>query len=568
MHQDILKQIRRRFPWVPVFIFTNETSESEKNKILQFGGARDFLRKDLDEMEIQRQLKVFQQLALDQNRIELMKSLLAGQANGFNLELSPPRRAGDTLTIAINNVRPSFTPRSDDLGLYTQKRSTVRLADVQGIAQIRTQVVEIIDIVKNSKSYFSLGATLPKGLLLYGPPGTGKTMLAEAIAYETGAPFLHTSSAVLATRYAQFGDTALKAFFDQARRNAPCLVFIDEIDGIGQKRTGLDQSTLLHSLLTGIDSIPSHDQVLFVAATNRPEILDPALTRPGRFDRNFAMEPPSVTGREAILRALLASYDATDLDVTRIAQLTSGFTGAQLANLLNESALAAKRLQLAAITPEIVEQTIDFIRFGPEAQPLSSREDRLRVAAHELGHGILTLVFQTDKLHRVSIINRADILGISETLPEERAGQRNRLYWLNKIAVCLGGRVAEQLLDGEMEGQAPGAESDFEKATRIAKRMVCQWGMAPNLKGCLAISTSSYLGDDFETRLFSSEHMAQQIDEAVQQLLQQGEALAVEVLGRYRERLRDWAGLLLDHEEISGEWLAKLVTEEDSGVSG
>ncbi len=564
MHPNILQQIRRRFPSIPVFIFSDEASEDDRNRVLQSGGARDFLRKDLDEVEIQRQLRIFEQLAVDQNRITFLKSSLAGQANGLSFDVSGPQRTNDSLQLAITNIHPVYTPRTDDLGLHSQKRVSVQLSHVQGIEGIRPQIEELVEIFKHPHAYLALGASLPKGILLYGPPGTGKTMLAQAIAYETALPFLYSSSGVLASRYAEYGDRALVSFFAQARRNAPCVVFIDEIDGIGQIRTGFTSSTLLQSILTGLDGIRHHEQILFIAATNRPEILDPALTRAGRFDRKFALESPSTSGREAILRKLLDSYETANLDVPRIARLTFGFTGAQLVNLLNESAITSRRKGLDTITQGIVEEVIDWVKFGPETQALINPQDRFQTAVHELGHGILTLTLKTNPLHRLSIISRSDYLGISETLPEDKHHRKHRGYWLNKIAVCLGGRVAEEITFGGFEGQNPGVENDFEQATRLATEMVCRWGMCSSLRGCFVSVSGDYLGKIEKKHLFFSEQTAKEIDQAIQQLLQEAEGIARTTLEKYRNPLQNWAEILVEEEEMSGERLENLLLESNN----
>lgn len=553
LHLDILYQIRRRFPSVPVFIFSETASEEELRRVMLSGGARDFLRKDLDENEIQRQLRLFEQLARDHNRTAHLRASLAGQANGLSFRVDGPVQENDTLHLRITQIQPVYTPRTDDLGIYTQKRAAVPLADVQGIEAVRPQVEELIAILKNPKDYQALGASLPKGLLLWGPPGTGKTMLAQAVAYETGLPFFYTSSSIIAGRVAELGMGALTSFFSQVRRNSPCVVFIDEIDGMGHRRSGLDPSIMLHGLLTGIDNIRPHEQVLFIAATNRPEILDPALTRAGRFDRKLAMEPPNAEGRQAILAKLQTSYDTADLDLKRLSRLTFGFTGAELASLFNEGALAARRKGCNTISQEIMEEVLDLVRFGPETGALKHPEERRQLAVHELGHGLLTTVFRPGALNRVSIISRSHHLGISQSLPLETFERKSRRYWFHELAICLGGRVAEEIVYGDTEGQTPGVESDFEKATRLATAMVCQWGMTKSLKGMLAFERQSYLGQVEKTRLFFSEQTAREIDQAVQQLLAEAEELARITLNPLQSLLGEWADTLVELEEISGE---------------
>ena len=248
----------------------------------------------------------------------------------------------------------------------------------------------------------------------------------------------------------------MTAFFNQARRNAPCIVFIDEIDGIGGVRTGLHDSQILHALLTGVDSIKRHELILFVAATNRPEVLDPALVRPGRFDRKFHMGRPRKEGRKAILRRILKDYDVDSPDDERLAVLTEGFTGAMLVNLMNESALAARRKARKAIDQEVIEETQDLVRYGPETDPDMAQEERRQVAVHELGHGLLTLEFNLETLHKVSLISRSDFLGMSGVLPDEKPAGRHRGYWLRKIAVCLGGPRGR--VPGLRRGTGPNAQ--------------------------------------------------------------------------------------------------------------
>ena len=561
LHLDILHQIRRRFPSVPVFIFSETASEEDLRRVMLSGGARNCLRKAPDEGELQRQWRLVEQLARDHNRTAYRKAALAGQANGLAFRVAGPERENYTLHLRISSIEPVYTPRSDDLGIYTQKRAAIPLAEVRGIETIRPELEELIAILKDPKEYLAMGATLPKGLLLSGPPGTGKSMLAQALAYETGLPFLCTSSSAIAGRFAELGERALASFFSQVRRNAPCVVFIDELDGIGQIRSGLNPSIVLHGLLTGIDSIRPHEMVLFIAATNRPEILDPALTRAGRFDRKFTMEPPNAEGRRAIIEKFQQSYDVAPLDLARLSRLTFGFTGAELVNLFNEAALAAKRKGCDLVTQEILEEVVDLIRFGPETRALKHQEERSQVAVHELGHGLLTLILRPGSLHRVSIISRSHYLGLSQSFPLETFERKSRRYWVEEIAVCLGGRIAEEMVFGAIEGQTPGVASDFENATCVATMMVCQWGMTETLKGCLATSRTSFLGESEKVQLFFSESTAREIDQAVQRLLTEGEALARKELEKFRGHLSTWAEQLVQAEELSGDELKRLIAE-------
>jgi len=559
--EDVLAQIRRRYPHLPVFIFSDEAPVENVNRVLQAGGALDFLRKDLDEVEIQRQLASFRLLALDQQRISAMKDYLAGQANGFSFEMGEIQRDSSTLKLAVKNVQPSYTPRTDDLGLYAHKKAAVSLKDVQGLEGVREQVEELLAILKTPQKYLALGAYLPKGILLYGPPGTGKTMLSNALAYETGLPFLHTSSAVLLSRYQRYGGPAVSAFFNQARRNSPCVVFIDEIDGVGHARGGGMESSLLHALMAGIDEIKRHELILFIAATNCPEVLDPALVRPGRFDRKLRMEPPNRVGRKAILEKLIRNYDTSGLDIEKTAGLSFGFTGAMLVALLNEAALAARRKGASSITQDVLEEVIDQVRYGPEVPVSIKTEDRLKVAVHELGHAIVTVELGHERLHRVTVISRQDYLGMSGVLPEEEPCGRHRGYWIGKIAVCLAGRAAEMMVHGEEAGLDPGAESDLLKATDIARSMVCRWGMGSSLRGCLLDVKENYLGVESADQRFFSEATAQAIDKAVQDILEEADQKAYAIIEKWKTKMKLLARTLLEEEEFSGERLIALMRE-------
>ena len=467
--------------------------------------------------------------------------------------------------LRLDRVEATYTPRTDDLGLYTEKRKAVALNDVKGIDSIKPQAKELIDILKDPQAYFALGAEMPRGVLLYGKPGTGKTMFAQAIAHESGLPFLYSSSGALAGRYAHYGDSAIASFFSQARRNAPCIVFIDEIDGIGQVRTGSSGNPLLQSLLAGIDALPRHKLILFIAATNRPEILDPALIRSGRFDRKYSLEPPNRKGREAIIKNLIKNYEVKALDVAATARLTAGFTGAQLVNLLNESALLARRTGHNTISQGVVQQTIDLVKFGPETLILTDPASKKRVAVHELGHAIVALEPKTETLRRLTIVSRSRFLGMSEMAADENFPERHRAYWLNRIAVLFGGRIAELMMYGKENGQTPGAESDLERATRIATSMVCQWGMADNLRGGFFSIREDLLGQETKSMLFHSENTAEALDRAVQSLLKEGEDLAGKALMKWKASLPVWADILAEGEEMSGEFLEKLMKTSKNG---
>ncbi len=441
-------------------------------------------------------------------------------------------------------------------------------ADVAGLENAKRDLQEIIEYLRQPDRFQSLGARIPKGILLMGPPGTGKTLLAKAVAGEAEVPFFSISGSEFIEMFVGVGAARVRDMFQDAKKEAPAVLFIDEIDSVGRARgTGLggghdEREQTLNQILSEMDGFAAHETVVVLAATNRPDVLDPALLRPGRFDRKITLELPDRPARVRILQVHTRAMPlAPDVDLAKIAARTVGFSGADLENLANESALLAGRDHKTQVDMASLEKARDKIIMGAEREGLSSDEERRVVACHESGHALLaSLLPDADPLDKVTIIPRGLSLGATEQTPEQDRHNLKKSYLVTRIAVLLGGRVAEQLTFGEVSS---GSENDLEIATQIARRMVARFGMSEQI-GAVAYRVGEehvFLGREIAQARDFSEHTAQRIDEEVQRMIAEAETQALRVLGAHRGQLDKVAAALLEHETLSALEVQALMAE-------
>ncbi len=443
--------------------------------------------------------------------------------------------------------------------------------DVAGIEEAKQELFEIVDFLKNTKKYVALGAKIPRGILLTGPPGVGKTHLARAIAGEAGVPFFHISGSDFVEMFVGVGAARVRDLFETAKAHRPCLIFVDEIDAVGRQRgAGLggghdEREQTLNQLLVEMDGFDPNAGVILIAATNRPDVLDPALLRPGRFDRQIVVDPPDAKGREAILK-IHAKGKPLDGEVKLdiVAKRTPGFTGADLANALNESALLAARRNQTKITMHDIEEAIDRVMVGPaRGSRVFDPKEREVTAFHEAGHAIVgELLEGCHPIHKVTILPRGLALGVTWSIPDSDKMLRDETELLDDISMALGGRVSEEVVFGKVW---TGSGSDLEYVTRVARAMVCQFGMSKKL-GTLALgrrSNNPFLGRDYHDERNYSEEIAKQIDEEVHSIVERCHQRAVDLLTSNRDKLDKLVEVLLERETIGREeFLAVLNGQE------
>ena len=442
-----------------------------------------------------------------------------------------------------------------------EKRKTT-FDDVAGADEEKEELAEVVEFLKAPEKYNKLGARIPKGVLLVGPPGTGKTLLARAVAGEAGVPFFSISGSDFVEMFVGVGASRVRDLFDQAKKNSPCIIFIDEIDAVGRQRgAGLgggndEREQTLNQLLVEMDGFGANEGVILIAATNRPDVLDPALMRPGRFDRQVVVSYPDVNGREAILRVHARKKPlAPDVNLKTIAKTTAGFTGADLENLLNEAALLAARKDKKAITmDEIKEATVKVVVGAEKRSKVMSEKEKKLTAYHEAGHAILFDKLETqDPVHEISIIPTGMAGGYTMPLPSEDKSYNSRRGMYEDIVVSLGGRVAEELI---MDDISTGASNDIEKATKTARAMVTKYGMTKEL-GCVCYGTdnnSVFLGRDMGSRTQDySEATAAKIDQLVLDMVNKAYGDATKILSDNMDKLHDIAKYLIKHEKMGSE---------------
>ncbi|MCB0193071.1 MAG: ATP-dependent zinc metalloprotease FtsH [Anaerolineae bacterium] len=458
--------------------------------------------------------------------------------------------------------------------LYEQqdKEGRTTFDDVAGADGAKTELREIVGFLKDSERYKRLGAETPKGVLLVGPPGTGKTLLARAVAGEAEVPFFSISGSDFMEMFVGVGASRVRKMFEEAKKSAPCIIFIDEIDSIGRRRgAGLggghdEREQTLNQLLSELDGFQPSQNVIVIAATNRPDILDPALLRPGRFDRRITVDLPTTQSREAILKIHAKGKPlASTVDLKEIARGTPGFSGADLKNMLNEAALLAARHDKNVIEPDDIEEARDKILMGLEREGLAlTEEERELIAYHEAGHAVVAAVLpHADPVHKVTIIPRGRAMGVTQQLPEREKYIYPREYMVDRLAVMMGGRAAENLM---LDTSTSGAENDLKQATQLARRMVIEWGMSERL-GRVAWGGERqqvFLGEEIAHRRDYSETTAREIDNEVKTILDEAFVCATDTLETHRAGMERLVAALLDKEEVMGQEVLEMLDVEES----
>ena len=442
--------------------------------------------------------------------------------------------------------------------LTLDKRPDVTFADVAGADEAKEEVQEIVEFLKSPQRFQALGGRIPRGVLLVGPPGTGKTLLAKAIAGEARVPFYSISGSEFVEMFVGVGAARVRDLFEQAKRSAPCLIFIDEIDAVGRHRgAGLggghdEREQTLNQILAEMDGFDTNANVIVMAATNRPDILDPALLRPGRFDRHVVIDLPDIKGRKAILEVHAKGKPlAKEVDLETVAKQTPGFSGADLANVINEAALLAARRNRKDVTLKELEEATDRVLAGPEkkSRVISSKEKQI-IAYHESGHALTAkLLPNADPVHKISIVARGIMGGWTRFLPSEDRHLWSKSQFDDRLAVSLGGRVAEEITFGEV---TTGAQNDLEEATKLARKMVTEYGMSEKL-GPRTFGQRQelvFLGREISEQRDYSDKIAQEIDEEVHNIIQRAYSTAKQVLNANKERLRQLAQELIAHETL------------------
>ena len=452
-----------------------------------------------------------------------------------------------------------------------EAKTGVKFDDVAGIDEAKEELQEVVQFLRKPERFTAVGAKIPKGVLLVGPPGTGKTLLAKAIAGEAGVPFFSISGSEFVEMFVGVGASRVRDLFKKAKENAPCIVFIDEIDAVGRQRgAGLgggndEREQTLNQLLVEMDGFEGNTGIIIIAATNRPDVLDAALLRPGRFDRQVVVDRPDFKGRLEILKVHARGKTlGKDVDIEKIARRTPGFTGADLANLLNEAAILAARRNLTEISMDEVNDAVDRILAGPEKKNrLMTEKRKWLVAYHEVGHALVgALLPEYDPVQKISIIPRGMAGGLTWFVPNEDGGLESRRYMMNAMAVALGGRIAEELIYGETE-VTTGASSDLQQVASIARDMITRYGMSDKL-GPVALGRQSgnlFLGRDIMTERDFSERTAAVIDDEVRKLIQQAYDTARDILQRNRDLMDRITAVLVQKETIDAEEFEALIEE-------
>jgi cell division protease FtsH len=456
--------------------------------------------------------------------------------------------------------------------MLTEEKKKITFADVAGIDEAKQEVVEIIEFLKDPQKFQKLGGRIPKGVLIVGPPGTGKTLLAKAIAGEAGVPFFSISGSDFVEMFVGVGASRVRDLFEQGKKHAPCIIFIDEIDAVGRLRgAGLggghdEREQTLNQLLVEMDGFDTTEGVILVAATNRPDVLDPALLRPGRFDRQVVVNRPDVRGRAEILHVHTKKVPiSSDVDREQIARGTPGFSGADLENLVNEAALWAARLDKKSVDQIDFENAKDKVLMGVERKSMVlSEEEKRTTAFHEAGHALMAILLPgTDPVHKVTIIPRGRALGMTMQLPIDDRHSYSKEFLYNTLSILFGGRVAEELI---FKSVTTGAGNDIERATELARKMVCEWGMSEKL-GPLTFGKKEeevFLGRDFGSKRDFSDQVALEIDKEVKRLVVEAYERTTRMLTEHIHSLRAIAEALLEKEVLDGIEVDQIVQESSS----
>lgn len=450
--------------------------------------------------------------------------------------------------------------------MLTREKDSINFKDVAGCDEAKEEVSEVVDFLRDPKKFQRIGGRIPKGVLMVGPPGTGKTLLAKAVAGEADVPFFSISGSDFVEMFVGVGAARVRDMFEQGRKNAPCIVFIDEIDAVGRQRgAGLgggndEREQTLNSLLVEMDGFDGHEGVIIIAATNRPDVLDSALLRPGRFDRQVTIDLPDLNGRYEILKVHAKKIALSeDVNLQHVARNTPGFSGADLANLLNEGALIAARYNKKAVEMEDIDEARDKISFGRERRKLMDDEDRKITAYHEAGHALVQAVVDDGHLpvHKVTIIPRGQSLGSTMFMPKKDLLNHSKRRLLNQICCGMGGRAAEEIVMGDITS---GASGDIRMVTKTARHMVCDWGMTE--LGPVAYGENKdhvFLGQEVARSQNYSEQTAQKIDNAIHDIVEKEYKRSLEILNEHRKALDVCAEALLEHETIDGKHVHEIL---------
>ena len=456
--------------------------------------------------------------------------------------------------------------------MLTEKTGKVTFDEVAGVEEAKQELQEVVDFLKDPQKFQKLGGKIPKGVLLVGPPGTGKTLIARAVAGEANVPFFTISGSDFVEMFVGVGASRVRDMFEQGKKHAPCIIFIDEIDAVGRHRgAGLgggndEREQTLNQLLVEMDGFEANEGVILIAATNRPDVLDPALLRPGRFDRQVHVPNPDILGREKILKVHMRKVPlSADVDARVIARGTPGFSGADLANLVNEAALLAARSNKTAVSMHELEMAKDKVMMGAERRSMAMTEDEKKLTAyHEGGHALVSMNMpQSDPVHKVTIIPRGRALGVTMSLPERDKYGLTLTELTSKIAMMFGGRTAEEIIFGK-ENVTTGASSDIQQATGLARRMVMEFGMSDKLGRVRYNSNEQevFLGHSVAQQQNMSEETAKVIDSEVRRLIEEGETKAREILTHHIDDLHIIAKALLEYETLSGDEIKALLRGE------
>ncbi len=458
--------------------------------------------------------------------------------------------------------------------LSADMKNKVSFKDVAGVKEAKEELVEVVDFLREPKKFREMGAKIPRGVLLVGVPGTGKTLLARAVAGEAGVPFFSISGSDFVEMFVGVGASRVRDLFSQAKKNVPCIVFIDEIDAVGRLRgAGLggghdEREQTLNQLLVEMDGFEENDGIIVIAATNRADVLDPALLRPGRFDRQVVVDVPDLKGREEILKIHAAKVPLEkSANLETVAKGTPGFTGADLANLINEAALLAARENKKSVDQGHLDNARDKVMMGPERRSFFITDPEKEIIAfHEAGHALLSTILEnSDPIHKVTIVPRGRALGITQHLPEEERHLQSKNYWLDEIVVLLGGRLAEEQVFGDI---TTGASNDIERVTTIARKMVSEWGMSEKI-GTLRLSGSEssavFLGRDYSRPTDHSEEYARRVDEEVKTIVDGAYSKGKAMLKKHAKSLEAIARELLEKEVVSGNEVRELIAK-NSGL--
>lgn len=444
--------------------------------------------------------------------------------------------------------------------MFTGNRPTVTFADVAGVEEAKQELQEVVEFLKYPDKFAALGARIPRGVLLVGPPGTGKTLLSRAVAGEAGVPFFSISGSEFVEMFVGVGASRVRDLFDQAKRNAPCIIFIDEIDAVGRQRgAGLggshdEREQTLNQILVEMDGFDSNTNIIIIAATNRPDVLDPALLRPGRFDRQVVLDRPDIKGRQAILEVHTRGKPLEDdCNPEALAKQTPGFSGADLENLVNEAAILAARRNKKTIGKSELEEAIDRVQAGPERKSrVISEREKVMTAYHEAGHAVTARVLENaDPVHKISIVARGMMGGYTRYLPEEDRFYYTRSQFRDLLVCMLGGHVTERLVFDEL---STGASNDIERATALARKMVTEYGMSEKM-GTIAYGKKDemvFLGREISEQRNYSEEVAVKIDNEVKAIIDEAYSRATEILTKYMTQLTQIVGVLMEKETIDG----------------